>query len=103
MPRFDYDQLAALNKMGLVPLAGGENDLGVHSFLTMLQKGSFAYLQPEVLAIGPTMLRTIGALAAAYDVQIAPHGGSGGVCWIGLMHLIASMPNAPMMELKSQM
>jgi L-alanine-DL-glutamate epimerase-like enolase superfamily enzyme len=99
LPRFDYDQLAALNKMGLVPIAGGENDLGVHSFLTMLQKGSFAYLQPEVLAIGPTMLRTVGALAAAYDVQIAPHGGSGGVCWVGLMHLIASMPNASMMEL----
>jgi D-galactarolactone cycloisomerase len=99
LPRFDYDQLAALNKMGLVPLAGGENDLGVHSFLTMLQKGSFAYLQPEVLALGPTMLRTVGSLAAAYDVQIAPHGGSGGVCWIGLMHLIASMPNAPLMEL----
>jgi L-alanine-DL-glutamate epimerase-like enolase superfamily enzyme len=99
LPRFDYDQLAQLNKMGLVPIAGGENDLGVNSFLTMLQKGSFAYLQPEVLAIGPTMLRTVGTLAAAYDVQIAPHGGSGGVCWIGIMHLIASMPNAPMMEL----
>jgi L-alanine-DL-glutamate epimerase-like enolase superfamily enzyme len=99
LPRFDYDQLAQLNKMGLVPIAGGENDVGVHSFLTMLQKGSFSYLQPEVLAIGPTMLRTVGALAAAYDVQIAPHGGSGGVCWIGIMHLIASMPNAPMMEL----
>jgi L-alanine-DL-glutamate epimerase-like enolase superfamily enzyme len=99
LPRFDYDQLAQLNKMGLVPLAGGENDVGVHSFLTMLQKGSFAYLQPEVLAVGPTMLRTVATLAAAYDVQVAPHGGSGGVCWIGIMHLIASMPNAPMMEL----
>jgi L-alanine-DL-glutamate epimerase-like enolase superfamily enzyme len=99
LPRFDYDQLAELNKLRLVPLAGGENDVGVNSFLTMLQKGSFSYLQPEVLAIGPTMLRTVGALAAAYDVQIAPHGGSGGVCWIGIMHLIASMPNAPLMEL----
>jgi L-alanine-DL-glutamate epimerase-like enolase superfamily enzyme len=99
LPRFDYDQLAELNKMGLVPLAGGENDVGVHAFLTMLQKGSFAYVQPEVLAIGPTMLRTVAALAAAYDVQVAPHGGSGGVCWVALMHLIASIPNAPMMEL----
>jgi len=99
LPRFDYDQLAELNKMGLVPLAGGENDVGVHAFLTMLQKGSFAYIQPEVLAIGPTMLRTVAALAAAYDVQVAPHGGSGGVCWVALMHLIASIPNAPMMEL----
>jgi L-alanine-DL-glutamate epimerase-like enolase superfamily enzyme len=99
LPRFDYDQFAALNKMRLVPLAGGENDVGVHSFLTMLQKGCFAYLNPEVLAIGPTMLRTVGTLAAAYDVQVVPHGGSGGVCWVGIMHLIASMPNAPMMEL----
>lgn len=99
LPRFDYDQLASLNKMGLVPLAGGENDVGVQSFLTMLQKGSFAYLQPEVLAVGPAMLRTIGTLAAAYDVQVVPHGGSGGVCWVGLLHLICSMPNAPMMEL----
>ncbi len=72
LPRFDYDQLADLNKTRLVPIAGGENDVGVHAFLTMLQKGCFAYLQPEVLAIGPTMLRTVGTLAAAYDVQIAP-------------------------------
>jgi len=99
LPRFDYDQFAELNKMRLVPLAGAENDVGVHSFLTMLQKGCFSYLNPEVLAIGPTMLRTVGTLAAAYDVQVVPHGGSGGVCWVGIMHLIASMPNAPMMEL----
>ena len=99
LPRFDYDQLVDLNKMRLVPLAGAENDVGVQSFLTMLQKGSFSYLNPEVLAIGPTMLRTVAALAASYDVQVVPHGGSGGVCWVGIMHLIASMPNAPMMEL----
>jgi L-alanine-DL-glutamate epimerase-like enolase superfamily enzyme len=99
LPRFDYDQFAALNKMGLVPLAGGENDVGVHAFLTMLQKGSFSYLNPEVLALGPTMLRTVAALAAAYDVPVVPHGGSGGICWVGIMHLIASLPNAPMMEL----
>ncbi len=40
-----------------------------------------------------------GAMVAAYDVQVVPHGGSGGICWVGIIHLIASMPNAPMMEL----
>jgi L-alanine-DL-glutamate epimerase-like enolase superfamily enzyme len=99
LPRFDYDQLAQLNKTGFVPIAGGENDVGIQSFLTMLQKGSFAFVQPEILAIGPTMMRTIAAMAAAYDVKIVPHGGSGGVCWVGLMHLICALPNAPMMEL----
>ncbi len=99
LPRFDYDQLAQLNKTGLVPIAGGENDVGIQAFLTMMQKGSFAYVQPEVLALGPTMMRTIAAMAAGYDIKVAPHGGSGGVCWVGLMHLICSMPNAPMMEI----
>src|SRR6201999_344335 len=28
LPRFDYDQLAELNKLRLVPIAGGENDVG---------------------------------------------------------------------------
>jgi D-galactarolactone cycloisomerase len=99
LPRFDYDQLAELNKMRLVPLAGGENNVGVDQFLTLLQKGCFEFLQPEVLAVGPTMIRTIAALAGAYDIKIAPHGGAGAVCWLGLMHLICSLPNAPMQEI----
>ena len=99
LPRFDYDQLADLRRLHDVPIAGGENNLGINEFLTAMQKGCFDYVQPEVLAIGPTMLRAVGVLAAAYDVKISPHGGSGGVSWIGLMHLICSMPNAPFIEL----
>jgi D-galactarolactone cycloisomerase len=99
LPRYDFDQLAELNRLVELPIAGGENNLGVNEFLTMLQKGCFDFLQPEVIALGPTILRTIAMLAAAYDVRIVPHVGSKGLGSICLLHLISSWPNAPTMEI----
>jgi D-galactarolactone cycloisomerase len=99
LPRYDFDQLAELNRMVELPIAGGENNAGVNEYLLMLQKGSFDFVQPEVLSLGPTMARTIAALAAAYNVRIVPHVGSKGFGSVCLLHLIASWPNSPTMEI----
>ena len=99
LPRYDYDQLAQLNHMAAVPIAGGENNSGINEFLTVMQKGCFEYVQPEVLGLGPTMLRSIAVLAAAFDIKIVPHAGSRGICQYALLHLIASWPHAPLMEI----
>ncbi len=47
--RYDYDGLAELNRLADIPLAGGENNRGVHEFLTMIEKGSLDILQPEIM------------------------------------------------------
>jgi L-alanine-DL-glutamate epimerase-like enolase superfamily enzyme len=100
LPRYEFDALAELNRLVEIPLAGGENNRGVHEFLWMLQKGVYDILQPESLvADGVTGLRKIAALAEAFGKRIAPHHGGGNIGVIAHLHLIASWPHAPYIEL----
>lgn len=100
LPRYEFDALAELNRLVDIPLAGGENNRGVHEFLWMLQKGVYDILQPESLvADGVTGLRKIAALAEAFSKRIVPHHGGGNIGVIAHLHLIASWPHAPYIEL----
>ena len=77
-PHDDYDGLAKLNK--IVPIAGGENEFSMNQFLSMLQKESLSYYQPDVAKIGGiTALLDIVPLFKAYNAGIAfhsrPHNG----------------------------
>ena len=74
LPRFAFEQHAELRKQVGIPIAGGENNFGVHEFHWMLQQGVFDILQPEVmLAGGIGDVRKIGVLAEAFDRQVTPH------------------------------
>ena len=100
LPRYAFDQLAALNARVELPIAGGENNRGVHEFLQMLQQDVYDILQPESMVNeGITQLRKIGALAEAFGKRIAPHHGGGDLGVIAHLHLIASWPHAPYLEL----
>lgn len=100
LPRFAFDQLAALNQAVELPIAGGENNTGVHEFLHMLQNNVFDILQPESMVTqGITDLRKIGVLAEAYGKKIAPHHGGRGLGTIAHLHLVASWRHAPFLEL----
>ncbi|MCL5783373.1 MAG: mandelate racemase/muconate lactonizing enzyme family protein [Candidatus Thermoplasmatota archaeon] len=77
-PHDDYDGLARLNR--IAPLAGGENEISTNQFLTMLQKESLSYYQPDVGKIGGiTPMLDLVALFKAYNAGIAfhsrPHNG----------------------------
>jgi L-alanine-DL-glutamate epimerase-like enolase superfamily enzyme len=58
-PRYDFDDLAELNRLIEMKLAGGEGNRGIHEFRTLLEKGCFDIVQPEVMLEGPTHLRRI--------------------------------------------
>ena len=98
LPRFDFDQLAELSRLVQLPLAGGEDNHGLHEFRWMLEKGCFDFVQPEVMSEGPTMMRQIADLARAYDKQIVPHEGFVGLGTLCAMHLVCSWPHAPTLE-----
>ena len=77
-PHDDYDGLAKLNR--IAPIAGGENEFSISQFLTMLQKESLSYYQPDVAKIGGiTPLLDLVSLFKAYNSGIAfhsrPHNG----------------------------
>jgi L-alanine-DL-glutamate epimerase-like enolase superfamily enzyme len=98
--RYDFDGLAELNRLVGIPIAGGENNVGVHEFRTMIEKGCFDILQPDVMvADGVTGLREIAAMAAAFGKRVIPHHGRGNLGTVAQLHCIASWPNAPWIEL----
>jgi L-alanine-DL-glutamate epimerase-like enolase superfamily enzyme len=98
LPRFDFDHLAELNRLVEIPIAGGEGNHGLHEFRWLLEKGCFDIVQPEVLLEGPQALRKIAVLAESMNKQCVPHVGDGGLATICNLHLVASWPNSPYLE-----
>jgi L-alanine-DL-glutamate epimerase-like enolase superfamily enzyme len=97
--RYDFDHLAELNRLVELPIAGGEGNRGFHEFRWLLEKGCFDIIQPEVLLEGPLEIRKIAVLAESMDKLIVPHLGDGGVATVCNMHLVASFPNSPYVEI----
>ena len=100
LPRFAFDQLAELNRLVEIPIAGGENNAGLHEFRQMLEQGVYDILQPECLvAEGITGLRKIGAMAELFGRRIVPHNGGRYIGVVAHLHLVASWPHASHLEL----
>jgi len=100
LPRYAFDRIAELNRLVEIPIAGGENNRGLHEFLWMLRDGVYDIVQPEVMVLeGIGTMRKIGALAEAFGRRIVPHHGGGHLGTIAHLHLIASWPHAPYWEL----
>lgn len=99
LPRYHFDQLAELNRRVTIPLAGGENNRGIHEYLWMLQQGVYEILQPEVANSGISDLRKIGVVADAFGRKVVPHHGGSALGVVAHLHLIASWPHAPWIEL----
>jgi D-galactarolactone cycloisomerase len=99
-PRYAYDELAELSRLVGIPIAGGENNRGVHEYRWMLEQNVFTILQPDIMvADGVTGFREIAALAEAHHKRVIPHHGGGNLGTIAQLHAIASWPNAPWIEI----
>jgi D-galactarolactone cycloisomerase len=101
LPRYDYDQLAELNRMITMKLAGGEGNRGIHEFRDLLDKGCFDIVQPEVMLEGPSHLRKIEVLAETANKMCIPHVGDSRLGTVCDLHLVASWPveTAPYLEI----
>lgn len=100
LPRYAFAELARINGAVAMPLAGGENNPGLHEFVRMVDEGVYDVLQPESMVCGGiTALRKIGALAELHGKRVAPHHGGRGLGTVAHLHLIASWPHAPYLEL----
>jgi len=65
LPRYAFIALAQLNAAVAMPIAGGENNPGLHEFVQMVTEDVYDILQPESMVLnGVTALRKIGVLAA---------------------------------------
>jgi L-alanine-DL-glutamate epimerase-like enolase superfamily enzyme len=100
LPRYEFAQLAELNRRVGIAIAGGENNHGIHEFRQMCEQGVYDILQPEPLVTeGVTGVRKIGTLAEAFGKRVIPHHGGGQLGTIATLHLVASWAHAPYWEL----
>jgi D-galactarolactone cycloisomerase len=100
LPRYQFGEIAELNRSVGIAIAGGENNRGIHEFRQMCEQGVYDILQPEPLVTeGVTGLRKIGVLAESFGRRIIPHHGGGHLGTVATLHLVASWPHAPYWEL----
>jgi L-rhamnonate dehydratase len=93
----DYAGFGRLNSaIKSTRIVTGEHEYGRYGFRYLLEHNAASIWQPDIQWCGGlTELRKIGALAAAYDIPVIPHGGG----LNGAIHWIIANVNAPWAEL----
>lgn len=100
LPRHDYDGLRRLrDRLGGLPIAGGEDNHGLHEFKLLIDRGCYDILQPDaLLSEGVGQMRKVAALAEAANLEVAPHTWGNGIGLMANLHLAAAIPNCPYLE-----
>jgi D-galactarolactone cycloisomerase len=99
LPRYDFERLAELNRLTPMNLAGGEaQNPGVQEFRWLLEKGCFDIIQPEINTQGVSVLQKVAVIAESMEKLICPHLGDARFSTVCNMHLVATWPNAPLLE-----
>lgn len=93
----DYAGFGRLNaSIKSTRIATGEHEYGRYGFRYLLESRGASIWQPDMNWCGGlTELRRIGAMAAAYDIPVIPHGGG----LSGATHWIIANVNAPWAEM----
>jgi D-galactarolactone cycloisomerase len=100
LDRYDWEGLARLCQAVEIPIAGGENNHGLHEFRWMIERDVYDIIQPEVHNTEPiSQIRKIVALAEMHRKLAIPHHGEDGFGFLAHLHLCASAPNTPYVEI----
>lgn len=93
----DYEGFGRLNAaIKSTRIVTGEHEYGRYGFRRLLETNGAEIWQPDIHWCGGlTELRRIGALAAAYDIPVIPHGGGSR----DSVHWIMAATNSPWAEL----
>ena len=93
----DYEGFGRLNaQIKSTRIVTGEHEYTRYGFRRLLEVNGAAIWQPDMNWCGGlTELRRIGALAAAYDIPVIPHGGG----LSGAEHFIMATVNSPWAEM----
>lgn len=90
----DYEGCARVARSTSIPIATGENEYTRYGFRDLIRHEAAAILNADAnICGGVTEFRRIAALAASYDLAIAPHGSQD-----IHIHLLAAIPNGLILE-----
>jgi L-alanine-DL-glutamate epimerase-like enolase superfamily enzyme len=99
LDRYDWEGLAKLCEMVEIPIAGGENNLGLHELRWMIEGNVYDIIQPDVQKNeGVSQIRKIAALAEMHHKLVIPHTGWDGFGFVAHLHLCAAIPNSRYVE-----
>lgn len=98
LPRYEFAALTELSSLVDMTIAGGEGNHGAEEFRTLLERGCYGLVQPEIMSEGPSLLHTTALLADALGKRCIPHVGDMRLGTICNLHLVASWPNSPFIE-----
>jgi L-alanine-DL-glutamate epimerase-like enolase superfamily enzyme len=95
----DIEGSALVAHQLVTPVAGYETETGLPAFRELIARRAVDIVQPDVIWTGGiTETRKVAALAQAYHLPVIPHVFSSAVSSIANLHLIASLPNAGLLE-----
>ena len=93
------DALAQVASRTNVPIATGERLFSRWDFKELFEQGAVDIVQPDLShAGGITEVKKIAAMAAAYDVSMAPHCPLGPIALAACLQVDACSPNALIQE-----
>lgn len=99
-PPEDYAGLARVRRALSTPIACGENDATVFAFRDIIAAGAADVLQPSVTKVGGIAeMKKIATLAASANVTFVPHSFYFGPGLAATLHVAASTPGVPYVEM----
>jgi L-alanine-DL-glutamate epimerase-like enolase superfamily enzyme len=99
-PPEDYAGLARVRRAVRIPIACGENDATVFGFREIIAAGAADVVQPSLTKVGGiSEMKKIATLAAAANVTFVPHSFYFGPGLAATLHVAASTPGVPYVEM----
>ncbi|MDF0603742.1 mandelate racemase/muconate lactonizing enzyme family protein [Psychromarinibacter sp. C21-152] len=100
VPPENLDMLARVRDHVAVPLAAGERVGTVHGCRDYIERDLVDVIQPDTgRGGGIGQMRKIAAMAEPHGIMLAPHSGSlGPVAEFAALHIMATVPNALLLE-----
>jgi D-galactarolactone cycloisomerase len=99
-PPEDYAGLARVRQALRIPIACGENEATVFAFREIVRAGAADIVQPSVTKVGGlSEMKKIATVAVAANVTFVPHSFYFGPGLAATLHVVASTPGAPYVEM----
>jgi L-alanine-DL-glutamate epimerase-like enolase superfamily enzyme len=99
LPRYNLKQLAKLTASVEIPIAGGELNIALHEYRTLIEENCYDIIQADcAFSEGVFQLRKVAGFAEMSYKKFIPHTWSNGINLGANLHLAASLPNCPWLE-----
>ena len=90
-----YEEQKQVEQALSIPMAGGEEEFGMHAFRYLIGNEVFQILQPDLFYFGG-MIRTmkVARMVEAAGLQVTPHISGGGLGYAYMLQMVSVCPAA---------